>query len=127
MSCNENLKIGLRRPEMPEEGTLEKTNEPKEESSQSGEVSSQSSTIPPPSSGQIGAIDAIHKAMIHSGDATVPLTGKQFLWGLRYINFKRKTNQTQQELMEQQMHPMAGPELVKDLRFYLQFASSCEI
>ena len=50
--------------------------------------------------------------MVHSASTTVPLTEKQFLWGLRYINFKRKTNLTRQELMEQQMYPVAGPELV---------------
>ena len=54
----------------------------------------------------------------------MPLTEKQFLWGLRYINFKRKTNLTRQELMEQQMYPVAGPELVDELTHYLQFASA---
>ena len=71
----------------------------------------------------IGAIDAIHKAMTHPGAVVVPLSERQFLWGLRYIHFRRSIQSTQ-ELLDQQMYPIASADLVDDMKLFLHFASA---
>jgi len=71
----------------------------------------------------MGAIDAIHKAMTHPEAKVVQLTEKQFLWGLRFVNFKRKIP-TGKELKEQQLYRQAGGGLVENLKTFLVFASA---
>jgi len=71
----------------------------------------------------VGVIDAIHKAMVNSSSEVVPLSEKQFLWGLRFINHKRKKIKMDQ-LVDQSMYPLAPAPLIEKLKLYIHFAKA---
>jgi hypothetical protein len=68
-------------------------------------------------------VEAIHKALTHPNAIIVPLTEKQFLWGLRYMHQRReKQVPTQKQLTQDEQYRVASPSLIDPIRLFFPIA-----